>query len=363
MKKSYKIVIGIIVVGLLLIFLLQKNPVEEVKVGAVLPLVGGLASLGEDMKNGMTLAMEETGLQVEFQDGEANPQKSLTAARQLVDLNQVAVVLTAFRGASISIASGLSNNDVVIFSTTATAMGKSVSSSTPNLFVMGSEIVKSAEILGEYITKQNSCNAVAIMSEQTDTGKDKIKGLSSQIDPEKIGLVEFFDPSATDFRANILKLKEKQADCLFVEIKSNILPVLLRQLVENNYTPQIFSTSYSVTPGIFASAPKEMLDKVIFSSTLVDEKNPLTKAFLDKYQAKYGKAATDFSAVGYEMIKMLSKATKACGEDKACIKGELSKISNLDTTLGKMTMESNQEIQLKAYQLFKIADGKFVPVN
>ena len=178
-----------------------------------------------------------------------------------------------------------------------------------------------------------------------------------------MALKEFFDPATTDFKALIAKLKEKNSDCLFVEIKSNTLSVLLKQFADSGYSPKIFSTSYSVTPGIFASAPKEMLDKVIFSSTLVDEKNPLTKVFLDKYQTRYGKEATDFSAVGYEMIKMLSKATKACGEDKACIKGELAKISNLDTTLGKLTMESNQEIQLKAYQLFKIADGKFVPAN
>ncbi len=345
----------------LIVIALSFKQVSEVKIGAVLPLTGGLASVGEDMKNGMTLAMEETGLQVEFQDGEANPQKSLTAARQLVDINNASVILTAFRGASLSIASGLNSTDAIIFSTTATAEGKSVSTSTPNLFVMGSEIVKSAEIPGAYA--KNLCKTVSLISEQTDVGKDKINGFGSKVGEEKVILREFFDPATTDFKSLIAKLKEKNSDCIFVEIKSNTFPILLKQLSDSEYAPQIFSTSYSVTPGVFASAPKEMLDKVIFSSTLVDEKNPLTKYFLDKYQAKYGKAATDFSAVGYEMIKMLAKATKACGDNKACIKGELAKISNLDTTLGKLSMESNQEIQLKEYRLFKISDGEFVPVN
>ena len=362
MKNTYKVVIGIVVM-ILIVMAFNLKETSEVRIGAVLPLTGGLASVGEDMKNGMSLAMEETGLKVEFQDGEANPQKSLTAARQLVDINKTAVVLTAFRGASLSIASGLSNTDAIIFSTTATAEGKSVSTSTPNLFVMGSEIVKSAEIPGAYAQTNNLCKAVSLISEQTDVGKDKLNGFGSKVGVEKVLLKEFFDPATTDFKSLIAKLKEKNSDCLFVEIKSNTFPVLLKQLADSGYQPQIFSTSYSVTPGVFAGAPKEMLGKVIFSSTLVDEKNPLTKAFLDKYQAKYGKAATDFSAVGYEMIKMLAKATKTCGENKACIKGELAKISNLDTTLGKLSMENNQEIQLKQYQLFKISDGKFVPVN
>lgn len=360
MKNIYKVIIGVVIM-VLIVVTLNLKPTVEVKVGAVLPLTGGLASVGEDMKNGMALAMAETSLKVEFQDGEANPQKSLTAARQLVDINKASIILTAFRGASLSIASGLSNSDAIIFSTTATAEGKSVSTSTPNLFVMGSEIVKSAEIPGIYA--KNLCKTVSLISEQTDVGKDKMTGFSSKVGEEKVALKEYFDPATTDFKTLITKLKEKNSDCLFVEIKSNTLSVLLKQLADSGYRPQIFSTSYSVTPGIFASAPKEMLDKVIFSSTLVDAKNPLTKSFLNKYLAKYGKAATDFSAVGYEMIIMLSQATKACGDNKPCIKGELAKISNLDTTLGKVSMEANQEIQLKAYQLFKITDGKFVPVN
>jgi branched-chain amino acid transport system substrate-binding protein len=362
MKNIYKVIIGVVVV-ILVVMAFSFRSATGVKVGAVLPLTGGLASVGEDMKNGMALAMAETGLKVEFQDGEANPQKSLTAARQLVDINKASIILTAFRGASLSIASGLNNTDTVVFSTTATAEGKSISTSTPNLFVMGSEIVKSAEIPGAYARENNLCKTVSLISEQTDVGKDKLKGFSSKVGVEKIILQEFFDPATTDFKSLIAKLKEKNSDCLFVEIKSNTLSVFLKQLADSGYKPQIFSTSYSVTPGVFASAPKEMLSKVIFSSTLVDEKNPLTKSFLDKYQAKYGKEATDFSAVGYEMIKMLSKATEACGDNKACIKGELAKISNLDTTLGQLTMESNQEIQLKEYRLFKITDGKFVPVN
>lgn len=362
MKKIYKIIIGIVIVVLIGIVLNTKS-VGEAKVSAVLPLTGGLASVGEDMRNGMSLAMEETGLKVNFQDGEANPQKSLTAARQLVDIERSAIVLTAFRGASLSIASGLNNSDAIVFSTTATAEGKSVSTSTPNLFVMGSEIVKSAEIPGIYAQVNNLCKTVSLISEQTDVGKDKLVGFSSKIGAGKIVLKEFFDPATTDFKSIIAKLKEKNSDCMFVEIKSNTLPVLLKQLSDSGYGPQIFSTSYSVTPGVFANAPKEMLDKVIFSSTLVDEKNPLTKVFLDKYQARYGKAATDFSAVGYEMINMISRSVNTCGNDKVCIKRELNKISNLDTTLGSLTMEDNQEIQLKQYRLFKISDGEFVPVN
>lgn len=361
MKKSYKvsILIGIIIIFIAVI-LLQR---ETTRVGAVLPLTGGLASVGEDIRNGMQIAMDETGLEINIQDGEANPQKSLNAARQLVDIEKAKIVLTAFRGASLSIASGLQDKNAVIFSTTATAEGKSVSTSTPNLFVMGSEIVKSAEILGRYAKQNNICKAVGLMSEQTDVGKDKLKGFSSSLGAEKIAITEFFDPAATDFRTIIAKIKGTGADCIFVEIRSNTFSVLLKQLEENNYDAKVFSTSYSVTPAVFKEAPKKQLDNVIFSSTLIDEGNPLTKSFLEKYKARYNRDATDFSLVGYEMVKMIEQPVKRCGEDIDCIKNYLGSISDRDTVLGNLTMGENQEIPLKDYNLFRVVDGKFVELK
>jgi ABC-type branched-subunit amino acid transport system substrate-binding protein len=96
---------------------------------------------------------------------------------------------------------------------------------------------------------------------------------------------------------------------------------------------------------------------------MVDENNPKTKAFLAKYQAQYGKGATDWSVVGYEMIKMISDPIEKCGDSKECIKTELNKVKNVDTALGNLSIEKNQEIQLKDYSLFKLLDGKFVLVK
>lgn len=361
MKNTYKIIIGLVVI-LVIIFVLNMKHAGA-KVGAVLPLTGGLASVGEDLKNGMTLAMEETGVQINFQDGAADPQKSLTAARQLADIEKAPIIFTAFRGASLSIASGLKNTDAVIFATTATEEGKTVSTSTPNLFVMGSEIVKSAEVLGQYAKDNNTCSAVALISEQSDVGKNKLAAFSGKVGAEKVVLNELFVPTETDFKTLIAKIKDKKADCVFVEIKSNALPVILKQIEEGKYYPKIFSTSYSVTPGVFKDSPKTQLSNLTFSSTLVDEKNTLTKVFLDKYQSKFGKNATDWSAVGYEMVKMASGPIKECKNNSECIKGALSKISNLDTVLGRLNMEANREIQLKEYRIFGITEGHFVPLN
>ncbi len=363
MKNIYKIVIGVLVVIVIMVVVRGQEKAHHIVIGAILPLTGGLASVGEDLQNGMKLALEGTNREVEIVDGQANPQTSLSAARQLVDVKKADIILTAFRGATLSVASALTTTDVVVFSTTATAEGKNVSTSTPNLYVMGAEIIKSAKVVGEYAQRNNLCKRIGLLSEQTDAGKDKLDGFAQNYQSSEVISRDFFDPASTDFRTIIAKLKSQKIDCVFAEIRSNSLPVLLKQFEENQFHPKIFSTSYSVTPGILKDSPSPQLENIIFSSTLVSEENPLTQAFLETYKNKYGKTATDFSVIGYEMIKITMDALDACVDDVLCVKNKLGGINNRASTLGVLTMKSNREIQLTDYDLFKITDNKFVKVK
>lgn len=362
-KKKMFIGVGIVIIVAIIGFVsMNTSKKDEIRIGAVLPLTGGLASVGEEISNGMNLALKESGLKINIQDGEASPPKSLAAARQLVDVDRAAIILTAFRGASLSIASGLQDKDTVVFATTATAKGQFVSTSTPNLFVMGDEIVRSAAVLGEYAQQRNLCKNPGAISEQTEVGKSKIRGFSEGVGGGGVVFNELFDPNTTDFKTIIAKAKAANVDCLFAEVRSNATPILLKQMDENKFYPRIFTTSYSITPTIISQLSKAQLDNTIVSSTLLDTDNPEAKEFFEAYKRAYNKEATGWSAIGYEMIKLIEQPLKKCGKDMACIKRELNAVSGVGSTLGALTM-SDQEIQLTGFDLFDIVDGAFVKVQ
>lgn len=361
MKRG--IIIVLITVAIIVFVLVQKkadnSPREDnsVTIGAVLPLTGTLAFIGEDMRNGMKLAAEETNLTLIVSDGEANPQKSLSAARQLVDLEKVPVLLTAFRGATLSIASSFTNRDVIIGSITATTEGKTVSTSTPNLFVMGPEIISSAEVLGSYAKEHSLCTAAGALLEQTDVAKDKVFGFTRGVDNGQLAQTDIFDPVATDWRTSIAKFKQSKIDCIFVEIRSNSLPILLKQFDENKFYPKIFTTSYSFTPTVAKLTPKVQLENLFYSTSLL-QKNDSGEGFFERYKEVYGREATDFAAMAYEFIKILEKPIKECGGNTSCIKKRMSDINGMSSIVGNLTMNEDREIHLGGYSLFTTVQGK-----
>ncbi len=351
-KRILTVIVLILISGLVYS---HNGPKEQPKIGVVLPLTGGLASIGEDLQKGMLLAAKEEGILLDVQNGEGNPQKSLSAAQAFAELNKYSVILTAFRGASISIASGLKDKNVIVFANTAVTDGKRVSPTTDNFFVFGPEVVRSAEILGQYSKAISLCKTYAALSEQSEVGQDKILGFTRGISYEPV-VTEMFDPAATDFRTNILKLKAQNTECVFVEAKSNAMPILLKQFEENKFYPKVFSTTYGVTQSVLDGAPEKQLANLSVSIGTLREDN----TFFAKYKTVYSNTATDWNATGYEMVKLMSAPLKKCEKDIQCIKVELNKIKNVDSAFGPVSIDAGQEIKLREYGVYKVVDKHYV---
>lgn len=359
MKKALYIIIAIVIILLIVVSLKNSKNNDGIVIGAVFPMTGGLASIGEELKNGVDLAVKEAGLNIKIEDGQADPQKSLTAGQSLVNITNVPVILTAFRGASISLASNLKSSDVIVLSTTATTEGKTVSTSSENFFVIGAEMISAGKAPGSYAKANNLCTQVGLVSEQSDTGKDKLAGFSEGVGKDKIAMTEFFQPNETDFKTLVSKLKSQNVDCIFVEVRSNNLPIFLADLEKQAFHPKIFANSYSVTPQGIKNSPEKQIENIIFSSTSFNTKNKRTKDFIQAYRDIYSKDPTDFSALGYELVVMLDEPLKKCGNDIVCLRTRLSSIRNYASAIGNVTMNENGEALLKEYDLFKIVDGVF----
>jgi branched-chain amino acid transport system substrate-binding protein len=353
-KTSITVLIGLVIVC---IFALWKNARNEhVSIGVVLPLTGTLASVGEDMKNGATMAANETGTSIVFSDGQANPQKSLDGAKQIILQHNTPVVLTAFRGATMSISSNLAHDPVIVASVTGTTKDKIVSTSTENLFVIGPEVVASGEVLGSYARKNSLCTKSGTLIEQTDVAKDKARGFDQGLNTGLEEVHEVFDPVATDWRSSILKFRSASVDCLFVEVRSNSLPTLLKQFEENNFHPLIFANSYSFTPAAIQTSPVNQISKLIYSANYMELAN--SSGFFKKYKETYGRDATDFATMAYEFVHMLSGPIQDCSGNVSCIRERVSVLSDVESSLGKLTVNQNREIQLTKYNLFSVVDGK-----
>lgn len=355
MKKSIKIVSTIIVILVLVLIVNSRhNNAEGIKVGVVLPLSGPVSLVGEDYKKGMDMAADEYGVKLNYQDGKANPTDSLNAATQLYnDGNNI--IMTAFRGASISVASNFKEKKgVIVFSTTATSDSKPIGDYGSNFFAIGAEMLSNGSVDG--VNAKNNCKNAVTLTEQTDGGKDKVKGFTDSFGSEKILLSDTFLADKTDFKDIVTKVKSANPDCIFIEIKSNYFKNFMTQLGEQGISPKVYTTSYSVNKDVANSLTDSQKKLVTFSSTTIYP----DKVFTDKYFAKYNRYPNDFSLIGYEMVKMVYENQKECSSNTVeCVSAKLRQTNGRDSYVGKITIDQNQEIKLRDNSLFKIVGSEF----
>jgi branched-chain amino acid transport system substrate-binding protein len=337
-----------------------------IRIGAVLPLTGGLADLGTSLRQGATLAADEINarspgsVDLAIEDGRADPKTSLDAALLFATTGDVPIIVTAFRGASMSIGSGLADHEVIILANTATSQQNALGKENGNFFPIGSEMTAAGRIVGEYAGRDASCTRVGLLSESTDAGRDKLSGFKQGYDASGVYVEQYVQPVENDFRTAVLLFKESGVDCLFFELKPNIGVSLLKQLRELDYAPRLFANSYAITPALVDADPL-VLEGAVFSANKLPGTDA-TMRFKAAYEQRYGAAPDEFAAMMYDFVYLAEQVSRVCNQDVACMKERLRGSSYAGVS-GKIDIASTGDGRLSEYVLKTVRAGQIVELG
>ena len=370
MNKKIQIIVGAIILVLIGWFFVNQasEPManEPVKIGAILPLTGNLAFLGDDYKNSLEMAVSEINskkgingrnLEIFFEDGMADPEASLSAAKFLVDVQDVSIIITAFRGASMAISSGLANDDILVFANTATSKKGPIG--TKKFFPIGAEMFSAGGVVSKYIVNNNLCSSLSLISENTDAGRDKLAGVKDNF--SNILSEEYVDPSETDYKTVLLK--SSSADCLFFELRNKNTPILLKQIEELGLDIKLFSNSYSITKEV--AEVSSNAEGLIFSSNRFSpETNSISKHYIEKYQDKFNEFPSEFGAALYDSIYLIKEAFSSCKEiNNTCLSESIQKIKSREGVLGDEIISDTGDIFLSDYQIQQVQQKEFILID
>jgi len=374
MNKNLKIAIWVLVVVIVAVTLIKttynKASSQVVRIGAVLPLTGGLADLGNAQKQGMQLAVKELNAkskikyELMIEDGKADPKSSLDSANFLVSVKNAPIIITSFRGASLSVASGLEKSKVVILAHTATADGSPVTKQGSNFIPMGAEMTNAGRSVGIYAKNNASCTAIGSVVEDTDASKLKLVGFKDAFGTSTKYFENLVPINSMDYRTVISKLKSEKVNCLYVEIRPNVLTSFLKQAKEMNFNPKKFSNSYSITaPLLEDNTFKDTLEGLIYSINVLPN-TQITNDFKTAYKTEYNKDANDFSSLTYDFVYMIDSAVKTCGStDNICLAKTIRSNNPYNGVSGIMSFNEFGEGVQRDYVLKTISGGKFVDVK
>ncbi|TCP08603.1 branched-chain amino acid ABC transporter substrate-binding protein [Caldimonas thermodepolymerans] len=292
---------------------------ETVTIGVAQPLSGPLASLGQDMVNGVRLAVEDInrqGLRIDGQpvrlevlavDDRSDPETGKTVARQLVDAGVVAVVGHLNSGVTIAAAPVYAEKHVpqLAISTKPeyTRLG------LPTTLRLVANDALQAKAMGAYAVRSLNGQSFAVIDDSTPYGKGLADAAADEIRRagKTVAVRQSLDDRTTDFQALVPELQRADVDAIVTTLADFQVLALVDQLARAGLRKVRILGSDTIKTDKLVKAALPL--KVYATSPIIEPREFLQgQAFLDRYRAAYGTDPVYGSHYAYDAVWVLKAA-------------------------------------------------------
>lgn len=292
------------------------------KIGVIGPLTGPAAAYGIAVQNGADLAVKEINeaggangimLEMNAQDDEHDPQKSVNAYNTLKDWGAQAIVGSTTSDPCIAVAAETSNDNMFQI----TPSGSAVECVAPeNVFRVCFADPDQGTASAVYIGENKLATKIAVIYDSSTTYSSGIreafvKEAASQ-GLEIVADEAFTADNATDFSVQLDKAKEAGAELVFLPIYYQEASVILKQAKDKSFAPIFFGCDGMdgiLTVKNFDTSLAEGLMLLTPFSTTEDS----SKAFTEAYVAAYGIEPNQFAADSYDAVYAIKAAIEKSG--------------------------------------------------
>jgi branched-chain amino acid transport system substrate-binding protein len=231
---------------------------DTIKIGVTQPLTGAFAASGNYVTQGAKIAEEEInkaggvlGKKIELivEDNKSNPTEAVATAEKLISRDKVPVMLGAWSSTlTLAVMPKLEEYKVPMLVETSSS-GKITTSGNPYVFRISPTSEMEAKAFTPLIGKMGIKKA-AFLSTNNDFGLGAAKEFSQAAKAAGVEIVamETMDPKATDFSAQLAKIKSSGADTMFVTTAVEQATLILKQAKEQQVSARIITTGGSVSP-------------------------------------------------------------------------------------------------------------------
>jgi len=332
---------------------------DKFKIGAVVPLTGGVATYGKSLQKGFDLAVkEENGKYgIIYEDSKADKRVGVTAINKLIDFDRVKFVLgDATSGVMLAIAPVAEKNKIILFDAIATS--DDIRNSGDYVFRNAPSNFKQARRAALFIKNDLKVSDVAIIYNQNDYGVNLSENFRAELKRNNSYVVydNGYKDKTTDFKSMLIKLKASNAKAVFVPGNYEETALMLRQARQMGINIPFVGTDGAYSPKLIEIAGLATND---FYLTMmgVDESNEMYQKFVLGYRDVNKSEPDVFSAYGYEAAKILFAAINAVGYDPQKVKKYLYQ-NEFDSLTGKLRFDKDGEV-IREYVMLKVVNGSF----
>lgn len=326
---------------------------EVVKIGAILPLTGPTAYLGEGEKFGMELALKNRTqttpkIEIVFEDSQGKPDVAVSLARKFLDLQNVniqVVATTAMALATLPVYEQ-SRKDILVF---AQSVLPGITKKYPFAYRLYATADEETDLLAAYAKKQGY-KRIGALNVFGKLGEEAIKQFQSKVSGSDIQVVsiESLPLTEKDFRTTLQKFKDLNLNAIMLYPPATVYPTIAKQMDEVGLDLPVLGSLNLAFKGLDKKLTPKFVQKTVFPAPryFVSNNDPKVKEFDEKTKAN-GKESSFDIAYFYDMTNILIKAIEASPSTSPKIIGEtIMKNSPYDGVTGKIRL--NQDRDTKA---------------
>ena len=345
---------------------------DTIKIGVAQPLSGPLGALGQDLLNGVTLAVDELNksgytvdgkrvtLEVVSVDDKADAATGKAVAQQLVDAGVVAVIGHLNSGVSIETAPIYAAKDIAQIAISTNPKFTQLGFST-TFRMVGNDTLQ-ARAIGSFAATQLGAARYAALDDGTPYGKGLADGAAEQLKAEKKEVVvrKSFDDKTVAFDELAGELKAAKVEVIVSTLNDFQAPGPARSPAQGgphqgqparrrHHQDHRHDQGAGIVQGIYATSP--VLEAKEFSTG---------KPFLEKYIAAYKKPPAYGGHYSYDSTYVLSaaiqKAKSAAPKD---ITKAMHSINGYAPVIGTMTWDDKGEQRYGAVGVYELRAGSW----
>jgi branched-chain amino acid transport system substrate-binding protein len=342
---------------------------QDIKIGFIAPLTGGPSLWGQGALEMTMLAVEEINaeggvngkrLVIIPEDGKCQPQPAATAAQKLIHADKARFILGGHCSPeTATIAPILEENQVFGIAGVSTATG--IVSDYSYAFRTSPPNMAQARLIAKVALEKYGLERIAVLTAQTAFTKSISNDFITAFEAlggEIVTVEEYTWPETTDFRTNLIKIKNQNPDAIFVSSMGDEGVQIVRQIKELGIDIPLTGNT------VFVHKKTLGLPETAFTvSPYTDSTTEKASELISKYKARFGKDVPYnlfFVGSAYDATYMLKDALEQCGEDTTCVRDYFFAIKDWEGAAATYSFNEKGDSVLSNWREFRIEDRQEV---
>ncbi len=313
----------------------SANTLGTIRIGAIYPLSGSVASAGVNAFHGTELAVDVLNgkypqidmppltvgkIELKSVDSQGDPQNGAADVDRLVDTEKAVAVIGAYQSAVTLTASERAERLGIPFVNGASGAANLSDRGLKWWFRTGPTALDSAQTYFAWlksIQSQHAVKTVSVIHQNDAAGNDFAKATKDEAAKNGVTVADdiSFQSNATDLTSQVQRLRSANPDAIFSQMFINDTSLFLKTMAQLGYTPPaLLATGGGWDDPTFMQVVgplgRENI-RVVTWGIQVTEKNPTAKAVDEQFFKNYGVHLNGDSARTFTAMITLGQAIEA----------------------------------------------------